>query len=79
LKALSPDIELCSIRRGGLCNLAKTLTLTEIRESFSKHASEAMLMRYLENGRVLAHLGELRHRSAPTTAAQPQPSQKWIM
>ena len=54
LKLVNPELEQRSIRRGGLTRMARQgVPIAVIRTMFSKHASEPMLMRYLENGRAV--------------------------
>lgn len=53
LKSFDPQLELRSIRRGGLTDMALRGTpLQEIREFFSKHTTEKVLLGYLDWGTV---------------------------
>jgi integrase len=61
LKQQHPALELRSIRRGGLSHLAKTVPLDALRRHFSKHASEAMLLRYLGHGAAAREIQDLHH------------------
>lgn len=64
LKAIRPDLEIRSVRRGGLQALALLgLDLSEIRRHYSKHSSDAMLLRYLAHGRPLIAQARLHHKT----------------
>jgi hypothetical protein len=56
LGAMSPRLQIRSIRRGGLTMMAEAgIPLEDNRSNFSKHSSPAMLMTYLNAGAVSAH------------------------
>jgi hypothetical protein len=62
LKSLRPELELRSIRRGGLCALARTgLSLQQLRTQFSQHASDQMLLRYIRHGAHLMYNVAIQH------------------
>jgi hypothetical protein len=55
LIALDPTLQGRSIRRGGLIAMAQRGASISQLLSFSKHRSEAMLLKYLDYGAVLKH------------------------
>jgi integrase len=56
LHSLSPELELRSIRRGGLMQMAVNgEPLETIRELLSKHSSNKTLLGYLDSGSVVRH------------------------
>ena len=60
LVSLNQDLEIRSVRRGGLEHMAKSgMPLGEIREHFSKHRSTEMLLGYLKWGSVSAHQAQI--------------------
>lgn len=70
LDLVSPDLEVRSIRRGGLQHLAATGTPTNAILLLSQHRDEAMLMRYLDNGkRSAARTSEIMAMTSQTMEA----------
>lgn len=54
LKSVAPHLEQRSVRRGGLEHMARAgHSISLIRRLFSKHSSDSMLIRYLQNGRIV--------------------------
>ncbi|MBY0370912.1 hypothetical protein K2X33_09515, partial [bacterium] len=65
LKAHNENLEIRSVRRGGLQALALLgIDIPELRRNFSKHSTDQMLLRYLCHGAFLLAQANLHHHTA---------------